>query len=126
MIFVVRNDLKLPLNKIAECVATAALQAYRQMAAFVDVDQLKEFAFFEWTEGGQRKIVVKAPGEKELVELVELAKKKNINYALVYDLPSSFKPIPEPKKPNRKESPPPVEPELSSQKQKEDIPIPQK
>lgn len=38
MVFVVRNDLKLPLHKIAECVATAALQAYRQMAAFVDVD----------------------------------------------------------------------------------------
>ena len=94
MIFVVRNDLKLPLYKIAECVATAALQAYRQMAAFVDADELKEFAFFEWTEGGQRKIVVKAPSEKELLELVELAKKKNINYALVYDLPSSFKPAP--------------------------------
>lgn len=46
MIFVVRNDLKLTLGKIAEYVATAALQAYKQMAAFVDVDELKEFAFF--------------------------------------------------------------------------------
>lgn len=67
MIFVVRNDLKLTLGKIAEYVATAALQAYKQMAAFVDVDDLKEFAFFEWTENGQRKIVVKAPAEKDLV-----------------------------------------------------------
>lgn len=73
MIFVVRMDLKLQLCKIAECVATAALKAYQQMEAFVDVDDLKEFAFFEWNEGGQRKIVVKAPSEKDLLDLVAKA-----------------------------------------------------
>jgi peptidyl-tRNA hydrolase len=46
MIFVVRMDLKLPLSKIAECVATAALKAYKQIEAFVDVDDIKEYAFF--------------------------------------------------------------------------------
>ena len=48
MIFVVRMDLKLQLGKMAELVATAALQAYRKMQTFVDVDELKEYAFFEW------------------------------------------------------------------------------
>jgi len=38
MIFVVRMDLKLQLGKIAELVGTAALKAYRQMEAYVDVD----------------------------------------------------------------------------------------
>lgn len=46
MIFVVRMDLKLQLCKLAECVATAALKAYQQMEAFIDVDDIKEFAFY--------------------------------------------------------------------------------
>lgn len=99
MIFVVRMDLKLQLSKIAECVATAALKAYQQMEAFVDVDELKEYAFFEWSEGGQKKIVVKAPSEKELLELIEKAKNQKINYSLVYEYPSNFKvALPDPKK----------------------------
>lgn len=84
-------DLKLQLSKIAECVATAALKAYQQMAAFVDVDQIKEYAFFEWTEGGQRKIVVKAPSEKDLLDLIEKAKNQKMNFALVYEHPSNLK-----------------------------------
>jgi hypothetical protein len=36
MIFVVRMDLKLSLNKTAELVATAALQAYRQIEGCVE------------------------------------------------------------------------------------------
>ncbi len=63
-------DLKLQLSKIAECVATAALKAYQQMEAFVDVDQLKEYAFFQWCESGTKKIVVKSPSEKELIDLI--------------------------------------------------------
>lgn len=39
-------DLKLQLGKLAEVVATAALEAYKKMEAFVDVDEIKEFAFF--------------------------------------------------------------------------------
>jgi peptidyl-tRNA hydrolase len=38
MVFVVRSDLKLALHKIAELVATAALRAYRQIEALVEVD----------------------------------------------------------------------------------------
>jgi peptidyl-tRNA hydrolase len=104
MIFVVRMDLKLQLSKIAECVATAALKAYQQMEAFVDVDQLKEYAFFEWSEGGQRKIVVKAQSEKELLDVIERVKQQKINYSLVYELPSKFKvALPEPSKKAKRE-----------------------
>jgi len=36
MIFVVRMDLKLTLNKTAELVATAALKAYRQIESCIE------------------------------------------------------------------------------------------
>jgi peptidyl-tRNA hydrolase len=51
-----------------------------------------EHAFYEWTESGQRKIVVKAQSEKELLDVVEEAKKKNINFYLVYEDSSKLKP----------------------------------
>lgn len=69
MIFVVRMDLKLALHKIAELVATATLKAYKQIEALIEVDEAKECAFFEWTEGGQRKIVVKAVSEQDLLDV---------------------------------------------------------
>jgi peptidyl-tRNA hydrolase len=62
MIFVVRNDLKLTIGKLASFVATGALEAYKQIEKEIDFDHLKEIAFYEWSEGGQKKIVVKAPG----------------------------------------------------------------
>jgi peptidyl-tRNA hydrolase len=83
MIFVVRMDLKLALHKIAELTATAALRAYKQIESQVEVDEAKELAFYEWTEGGQRKIVVKSNSEKELLELAEKAKAANINFVLL-------------------------------------------
>lgn len=82
--FVVRMDLKLALGKIAEFVATAALKAYKQMEKYIDKDQLKEYAFFEWTESGQKKIVVKAPNEEELLKVVKLIDEKKINYVLIH------------------------------------------
>lgn len=91
MIFVVRMDLKLALGKIAQLVATAALRAYKQIEALIEIDDNKELAFFEWTEGGQRKIVVKSPSEKELIEVVEKAKAANINYVLIHELPSNLR-----------------------------------
>ncbi len=38
MMFVVRMDLKLPLSRIAECVATGALAAYKKIEGLVEVD----------------------------------------------------------------------------------------
>jgi hypothetical protein len=38
MIFVVRMDVKMQLNKMAEFVATGALAAYKKIEALVDVD----------------------------------------------------------------------------------------
>jgi len=40
MIFVVRMDLKLTLNKMAELVATGALKAYKQMEQLSKTDEL--------------------------------------------------------------------------------------
>lgn len=62
-----------------------------------------EHAFYEWTESGQRKIVVKAQSEKELLEVVEEAKKKNINYYLVYEDSSKLKPEKEKQLPQKKQ-----------------------
>lgn len=107
MIFVVRMDLKLALGQIAELVATGALKAYKQIEAQVEIDENKEFAFYEWTEGGQRKIVVKANSEKELLEVAEKAKAANINFVLIQEQLSNL----------RFEKPPPVS--VSKKKKRE-------
>lgn len=103
MIFVVRMDIKLQLSKMAECVATGALAAYKKIEALIDVDQFMEHAFYQWTESGTRKIVVKAQSEKELLDVVEEAKKKNINFYLVYEDSSKIKPENEKQVPQKKQ-----------------------
>jgi peptidyl-tRNA hydrolase len=98
MIFVVRMDLKLSLNKMAESVATACLKAYQQIEAASKVDELKSYAFYNWTEGHQKKIVVKAQTEKDLLEVIEKAKAANMNFVAFHELPSKLSP-PKPPKP---------------------------
>lgn len=46
MIFVVRMDLKLSINSMAQLVATGALAAYRRIEGQVELDEMKEFAYF--------------------------------------------------------------------------------
>ena len=70
MIFVVRMDLKLSLNKIAELTATGALQTYKKIEIDAKNDPFKEEALYTWTEVSSKKIVVKAPTEKDLLELL--------------------------------------------------------
>jgi hypothetical protein len=38
MIFVVRMDLRMQLSKMAECVATGVLAAYKKIEGLVEVD----------------------------------------------------------------------------------------
>ena len=93
MIFVMRMDLKLGLNKMAELVATATLRAYKQMEEAAKTDELKEYALMEWgSEGASKKIVVKAPSEKEVIETLEKAKIVNINSVEIRELPSKLVP----------------------------------
>ena len=49
MIFVVRMDLKMTLNKIAETVATSCLEAYKQIERKSKVNELDELAWINWT-----------------------------------------------------------------------------
>ena len=50
MIFVVRMDLNLALNKVAELVATGALKAYKQMEVLSKTNELAEYAFYNWSD----------------------------------------------------------------------------
>ena len=60
-IIVARQDLKLPKGKLAAQVAHASVEAVLKC----DNDKVKE-----WREQGQKKVVLKVEGEKELVKLV--------------------------------------------------------
>ena len=77
-------DLKLGLNKMAELVAAAALKAYKQIEMASKTDPLKEYAFYEWTEGAGKKVVVKAQSEQDLQEVLQKVKTTNINYTPIY------------------------------------------
>lgn len=59
MVFLVRMDLKMGLGKIAAQVGHATLKAYKQMEGRADQSEIDEVNFFEWMEGGQKKIVLK-------------------------------------------------------------------
>ncbi len=73
---IVRDDLKLSKGKLAVQVAHAAISAY-------------EFASKEvrqaWKEGGQKKVVLRVPGLKDLFELKEVARKQGLPTALITD-----------------------------------------
>jgi hypothetical protein len=63
MVFVVRMDLKMGLGKMAAQVGHATLGAYKRLSQLSDKDAVAEHALFEWTETGQKKIVVKVNTE---------------------------------------------------------------
>ena len=52
-------DLKMELGKVASQVGHATLMAYKQMESMIDKSELHDYAFFEWMETGQKKIVLK-------------------------------------------------------------------
>ena len=67
-VIVTRSDLKLGKGKLAAHVAHASLEGYKK-AKGKDSGIVQE-----WEDEGQKKIVVKIPTEKEMLELFERAK----------------------------------------------------
>lgn len=79
MILVVRNDLKMGKGKVAAQCAHAAVSAYKQVLRR-DPGLLKR-----WEYCGQPKVVVKAPDEEALVDLLRSAKDAGLPVSLIQD-----------------------------------------
>ncbi|KAG3269391.1 peptidyl-tRNA hydrolase 2, mitochondrial isoform X1 [Ictidomys tridecemlineatus] len=79
MILVVRNDLKMGKGKVAAQCSHAAVSAYKQIQRR-NPEMLKE-----WEYCGQPKVVVKAPDEKTLIELLTHAKMLGLTVSLIQD-----------------------------------------
>ena len=77
-VIAVRTDLKMGKGKIAAQCSHAAV------SAFLLTQQKKPSWASAWLAQGQQKVVVKAAGEKELLELYEKAK-RSIPCALIHD-----------------------------------------
>ena len=78
-VIVVRTDIKMSKGKIAAQVAHAAVMASEN--ARRDYPQWWE----KWFNGFQKKVVLQVPGEKELLEIYEKARKMNLPTAIVRD-----------------------------------------
>ncbi|KAM6969863.1 peptidyl-tRNA hydrolase 2, mitochondrial [Aplochiton taeniatus] len=79
MILVVRNDLKMGKGKVAAQCSHAAVSAYKQVQRR-NPDLLKQ-----WEYCGQPKVVVKAPDEDSLMELLTHAKEVGLPVSLIQD-----------------------------------------
>ena len=73
---VARTDLGMGKGKLAAQVAHASLKAYEKAGPSTRQ---------EWTSGGQKKVVLKGSGEKELQRLADEARREGLPYALVRD-----------------------------------------
>ena len=78
-VLIVRSDLKLSKGKLAVQVAhgavTAAFRAYKEKSEW----------FKAWFNEGQKKVVVKVEGERELFELKTEAEKLGLPTSLIRD-----------------------------------------
>ncbi|XP_053310571.1 peptidyl-tRNA hydrolase 2, mitochondrial [Spea bombifrons] len=79
MIIVVRNDLKMGKGKVAAQCSHAAVSAYKQLLKR-NPEMLKQ-----WEYCGQPKVVVRAPDEDSLVELLRHAKELGLTISLIQD-----------------------------------------
>ncbi|XP_024122590.1 peptidyl-tRNA hydrolase 2, mitochondrial isoform X1 [Oryzias melastigma] len=79
MVLVVRNDLKMGKGKVAAQCSHAAVSAYKQVQRR-DPELLKQ-----WEYCGQPKVVVKAPDEETLVELLSRARAVGLTVSLIQD-----------------------------------------
>ncbi len=75
-VIIVRRDLKLSPGKLAVQVAHASLEAYRRLG-----HKNRE----AWESGGAKKVVVKVPDLKALLETQEKARKLKLPHALIKD-----------------------------------------
>ena len=73
---VARTDIGMGDGKLAAQVAHASLSAYESAG---------DSARNEWKSGGQKKIVLKGSGEKQLQQLADEARREGLPYALVRD-----------------------------------------
>ncbi|XP_069003129.1 peptidyl-tRNA hydrolase 2, mitochondrial [Embiotoca jacksoni] len=79
MILVVRNDLKMGKGKVAAQCSHAAVSAYKQ------VKRRHPELLKRWEYCGQPKVVVKAPDEDTLIELLSRAKEVGLLVSLIQD-----------------------------------------
>ncbi|XP_003131714.1 peptidyl-tRNA hydrolase 2, mitochondrial [Sus scrofa] len=79
MILVVRNDLKMGKGKVAAQCSHAAVSAYKQ------IQRRNPELLQQWEYCGQPKVVVKAPDEETLVELLTHAKMLGLTVSLIQD-----------------------------------------
>jgi len=73
---IIRSDLKMGKGKAAAQAAHSSLEAYKKAT-----DDMCS----EWEADGQKKVVLKVSGEKELIEIFNAAKKAKIPAALIRD-----------------------------------------
>ncbi|KAM4844225.1 peptidyl-tRNA hydrolase 2, mitochondrial [Thomomys bottae] len=79
MILVVRNDLKMGKGKVAAQCSHAAVSAYKQ------IQRRNPQVLKQWEYCGQPKVVVKAPDEETLIELLTHAKMLGLTVSLIQD-----------------------------------------
>lgn len=79
MVLVVRNDLKMGKGKVAAQCSHAAVSAYKQ------IQKRNPQVLKEWEYCGQPKVVVKAPDEETLIELLTHAKMLGLTVSLIQD-----------------------------------------
>uniref|UniRef100_A0A8C3A143 Peptidyl-tRNA hydrolase 2, mitochondrial n=2 Tax=Cyclopterus lumpus TaxID=8103 RepID=A0A8C3A143_CYCLU len=79
MILVVRNDLKMGKGKVAAQCSHAAVSAYKQ------VQRRNPELLKQWEYCGQPKVVVKAPNEDTLIDLLGHAKEVGLPVSLIQD-----------------------------------------
>ncbi|MCB9362701.1 peptidyl-tRNA hydrolase [Candidatus Woesearchaeota archaeon] len=78
-VIVVRQDLKLPKGKLAAQVAHASAEC-ALLSSKHEPEKLRE-----WRQFGAKKIVLKVPGEKELLQFFQRAKDEGLVTYLISD-----------------------------------------
>ncbi|NVM28631.1 MAG: peptidyl-tRNA hydrolase [Candidatus Helarchaeota archaeon] len=80
-VLVIRKDLGMTCGKISAQVAHAAVSLYEQ------AKKTRKFKKWlnKWINEGQKKVVVKASGENELINLYEKAKRLDLPVILIQD-----------------------------------------
>ncbi|NXG57633.1 PTH2 hydrolase, partial [Hemiprocne comata] len=79
MVLVVRNDLKMGKGKVAAQCSHAAVSAYKQ------VQRRNPELLKQWEYCGQPKVVLKAPDEETLIQLLADAKHLGLTVSLIQD-----------------------------------------
>ncbi|NXP70662.1 PTH2 hydrolase, partial [Ramphastos sulfuratus] len=79
MVLIVRNDLKMGKGKVAAQCSHAAVSAYKQ------VQRRNPELLKQWEYCGQPKVVLKAPDEETLIQLLTDAKELGLTVSLIQD-----------------------------------------